>query len=73
MNQPGFHLIMAAQCPSGVREPAVLVPVLLRLLWHCHDRLLADDFFQPLLHFPTTHHVWDNGQRCFGRNAAGGS
>lgn len=56
---------------SGICEPAVLVPVLLRLLWHCHDRLLVDDFFQPLLHFFTAHHVWDNGQRCFSRDAAG--
>lgn len=57
----------------GLREPAVLVSVLLWLLWHCHDRLLADDFLQPLLHLCTTHHVWDNGQRRFCRDATGGS
>lgn len=55
----------------GLREPAVLVSVLLRLLWHYHDRLLAADFFQPLLHLRTTHHVWDNGQRPFCRDADG--
>lgn len=58
-------------CLSGVREPAVLVPVLLWLLRHCHDRLLADDFLQPLLHLYAAHHVWDNGQRFFSRDAAG--
>lgn len=56
---------------QGLREPAVLVSVLLRLLWHCHDRLLADDFFQPVFHLCTAHHVWDYGQRPFCRDAAG--
>lgn len=60
-------------CSSGLCEPAVLVSVPLRLLGHRHDWLLADDFLQPLLHLRPTHHVWDNGQRRFCRDAAGRS
>lgn len=55
----------------GLREPAVLVSVLLWFLWHGHDRLLADDLFQPLFHLHAAHHVWDYGQRPFCWDAAG--
>lgn len=58
-------------CFSGLRKPAVLVSVLLRILCHCHDWLLADDFLQPFLHLSATHNVWNHGQRYLSGDAAG--
>lgn len=58
-------------CFPGLRKPAFLVSVLLRILCHCHDRLLADDFLQPFLHLCATHNVWTHGQRHLSRDAAG--
>lgn len=59
-------LSLAGQC-----QPALLVPVLLRLLWRGYDRLLADDFFQPVLHLGAACHVRDHGQRPLSGDAAG--
>lgn len=53
----GDLLTKPRSLPAVLRQPALLVPVLLWLLWLHHDRLLADDILQPLLHVPATHHL----------------
>lgn len=50
---------------AGLRQPAVLVPVLLWLLRRYHDWLLAIDLFQPLIYLCTSSYLWHNGQGCF--------
>lgn len=48
---------------SGLREPPVLVPVLLWVFWHVNDWLLDLDSFQSPFHIGATHHLWCLGQR----------
>lgn len=53
----GLYLLL----PTELRQPALLVPVLLRVLRQHNDRLLADDIFQSFLHLIAPSGLWSSG------------
>lgn len=68
-------LVFMSSCPTvtDVREPVVLVPVLLRLLRRRHDQLLGAGALQPALHLRAAAHLRRPGPGPQGPHAAPGA